>query len=63
MRILFRDVALDAMIEERDHLRVRIGLIEDPEIETAGSAIATRAALAELEDRIRDHRSGMPGPS
>lgn len=55
MRIAFRDVALDAMIEERDHLRTRILLIEDPGIETVGSATATRAALAELEERIRLH--------
>jgi hypothetical protein len=62
MRMPFRDVTLDAMIEERDHLKIRINLIEDPDIETMGSATATRAALAELEERIRDHRHA-PGLS
>lgn len=57
MRISFRNVALDAMIEEREHLKIRIGLIEDPGVETKGSATATRAALADLEERIRLHRN------
>lgn len=63
MRIPFRDVTLDAMIEERDHLKIRVNLIEDPEIDTMGCATATRAALAELEERIRLHRSApsLPG--
>ena len=56
MRIKFRDVALDAMLEEREHLKIRIGLIEDPGADTQGSATATRTALAELEERIRLHR-------
>ncbi|HEX5182130.1 MAG TPA: hypothetical protein VFW19_03150 [Allosphingosinicella sp.] len=56
MRIPFRDVALDAMIEERDHLKIRISLIEDPDLDTGRSATATRAALAALEQRIRLHR-------
>jgi hypothetical protein len=56
MRMPFRDVTLDAMVEERDHLKIRINLIEDSDVETMGSATATRAALAELEERIRCHR-------
>jgi len=62
MRMKFRDVALDAMLEERDHLKIRINLIEDQDVETRGSATATRTALAELEDRIKRHRSadGLP---
>ncbi|HEY1604478.1 MAG TPA: hypothetical protein VGF77_02660 [Allosphingosinicella sp.] len=62
MRIPFRDVALDAMIEERDHLKIRIDLIEDPDVEAFGSATATRAALAELEERIRHYRGAQALP-
>ena len=62
MRIKFRDVALDAMLEERDHLKIRISLIEDQDVDTKGSAVATRTALAELEERIRCHQPapGLP---
>lgn len=47
-----RDVALDSMIEERDHLRIRLSLIEDPDAATRGSIAETRSAIAELDRRI-----------
>jgi len=52
----FRDVTLDAMLEERDHLKIRLNLLEDPDLATFGSASEERARLVEIERRIAAHR-------
>jgi hypothetical protein len=52
----FRDVALDALLEERDHLKIRLNLLEDPDIATFGSTADVSARLVEIERRIAAHR-------
>ena len=58
MRREMRDGALDAMLEERDNLKIQINLMEDTEAvpSAPGSLSATRKQLAALEQRIMKHR-------
>ena len=56
MRQEFRDVRMDWMLEQRDHLKIRINLLEnDPDARPAPLAEA-RKELAELEQDIAQHR-------
>ena len=52
----FRDIELDALLEERDHLKIHLNLLEDPDTTTLGSAAEARARLVEIERRIAVHR-------
>ena len=51
-----RDIELDALLEERDHLKIHLNLLEDPDTATLGSAAEARARLVEIERRIAAHR-------
>ena len=56
MRQEFRDVRMDRMLEERDHLKIRINIMEnDPDARPAPCAEA-RKDLEELEHEIAHHR-------
>jgi hypothetical protein len=50
------DVRLDALLAERDNLKIRINLIEDMDVATGGSAAKARTELAALEKEIAGHK-------
>ena len=58
MRREIRDGVLDAMLEERDNLKIQINLMENPDAgpAAAGALGKTRRELAALEQRISEHR-------
>jgi len=59
----FRDVELDAMLEERDHLKIRINLLQDPDSTAQGSLTDAQTALAMIEAQIATHkRTERPAP-
>jgi hypothetical protein len=55
MRQIIRDPILEAMQEERDHLAIRLSMIDDPDLGTTGSVEETKKAIADLERRIAGH--------
>ena len=56
MRVQQRDVALDALQDERDHLAIKLSLLKDaPEIDRRAIADMQQELLA-LERRISHHR-------
>jgi hypothetical protein len=57
MRVRAGDVTLDALLEERDHLKIRINLLQDSDSETRGSLPEARSALARVEAQIGAHKS------
>jgi len=54
MRQPFRNVVVDALMEERDHLLIRLNLVEDPDLDTRGSVVEMREEVARLETRIAE---------
>ena len=56
MRQEFRDVRMDAMLEQQEHLRIRISIIENNPQSRAGSLADVESELAELEQDIAYHR-------
>jgi hypothetical protein len=57
MRQEFRDVRLDRLREERDHLKIRISLMEDAGTRDSKAIASVHAQLVEVEQSIRDHRA------
>jgi hypothetical protein len=56
MRIGFRDVRLDALVEERDHLRICININKNAARPDPKSLSKLSDDLAELERHISDHK-------
>ena len=56
MRQEFRDVRLDGLLERRDHLKIRIGILEQDPDPRPGLLADARKELAELEQDIAQHR-------
>lgn len=52
-----RDLALEALLEERDHLKIRISLLEDSMRPDAAKLKSMRRELADLESRISRKRA------
>lgn len=52
-----RDSALEALLEERDHLKIRISLLQDGMRPNAAKLESMRCELAELESRISRQRA------
>jgi hypothetical protein len=52
-----RNLALEALLEERDHLRIQISLLEHgPKADEAGLE-RMRSELAQIESRISRHQA------
>jgi hypothetical protein len=47
---------MDAMLEQRDHLNIRINILENNPGAAPGSLVDARKELAELEQDIAHHR-------
>jgi len=61
MRQPFRDVVLDQLIEQLEHLQVRLSLVENPDLDTNASAQQLREDIVEIEARIAAYRKNyMP---
>lgn len=56
MRQPFRDVAMDAMAEELDHLKILLNIAEDPALLSQQDADSLKTAIADLECRISERR-------
>jgi hypothetical protein len=56
MRQEFRDVPLDALLEERDSIKIRINLRQNGDGATSSSIAAMEKELAEIEKNIAEHR-------
>jgi hypothetical protein len=52
-----RNSALEALLEERDHLQIQINLIEHAVKPDAARLASMRRSLDELESRISRHRA------
>lgn len=52
-----RNLALEALLEERDHLQIQINLIEHTVKPDAAKLESMRRELEELENRISRHRA------
>jgi hypothetical protein len=56
MRQIFRDVPLDALLEERDNIKIRINLCENKD-DTGNTSLATmQRDLAQIEAKLAEHR-------
>jgi hypothetical protein len=53
-----RNSALEALLEERDHLRIQINLFEHSPMSDAARLESIRRELEEIEARISRHKSG-----
>jgi hypothetical protein len=51
---------MDSMLEQRDHLKIRINILEDRPGAKPGSLADARKELAELEQGIAEHRRSSP---
>lgn len=53
-----RNLALEALLEERDHLKIQINLLEHSPRTDAAKLEAMRGELEEIERRISLHQPG-----
>jgi hypothetical protein len=51
------DRTLDALLDERAHLLIRINLLQDPDVASAGSLLALETRLKTVEAHIASGRA------
>jgi hypothetical protein len=56
--VQFRDVRLDKILEDREHLLIRINLMEEGDSGRATELSKARQELADVEAELAAHRAG-----